>query len=74
MACLSKPVKPADLLASVELATRRHRQYRQAAADAAASRQALEDRKVIERAKGAVMKRLGLVEEEAYRRVQRVAS
>jgi len=74
MACLSKPVKPADLLASVELATRRHRQLLKVAAEAASWKQALEDRKAIERAKGAVMKRLGLEEEEPYRRLQRVAS
>jgi hypothetical protein len=34
-------------------------------------RQALEDRKLVERAKGAVMKRLGVGEEEAYLRMKR---
>jgi response regulator NasT len=37
-------------------------------------RQALEDRKVIERAKGALMRRAGLDEPEAFRRLQRLAS
>jgi response regulator NasT len=37
-------------------------------------RQALEDRKRVERAKGAVMKRLDVGEEEAYLRMKRLAS
>ena len=36
--------------------------------------QALEDRKVIERAKGAAMKRLGVDERAAYRRLRQLAS
>jgi response regulator NasT len=37
-------------------------------------RQALEDRKLIERAKGAVTRRCGVNEGEAYRRMRKVAS
>ena len=37
-------------------------------------RQALEDRKVVERAKGAVMRRLGLGEDEAFRRLRKLAN
>lgn len=37
-------------------------------------RQALEDHKVIERAKGVLMKELGLTEAEAFRRLQKAAS
>jgi response regulator NasT len=36
-------------------------------------RQALEDRKIIERAKGLLMKRAGLDEPEAFRRLQKLA-
>ena len=36
-------------------------------------RQALEDRKLIERAKGVLMKQAGLDEEEAFLRLQRLA-
>jgi len=74
MACLAKPVKPVDLLAAVELAMRRFSQFQRVAQEAASLRQALEDRKAIERAKGNVMKRLRVDEDEAYRRLQRVAS
>ena len=37
-------------------------------------RQALEDRKLVERAKGVVMRRLAVDEEDAFRRLQKVAS
>ena len=37
-------------------------------------RQALEDRKTIERAKGVLMKKAGLDEQAAFRRLQKVAS
>ena len=37
-------------------------------------RQALEDRKLIERAKGALMRRLRVDEEEAFRRLRQAAS
>jgi response regulator NasT len=37
-------------------------------------RQALEDRKIIEWAKGALMKELGLSEAEAFRRLPKTAS
>ena len=41
---------------------------------AADLRQALEDRKQIEKAKGVLMKRAGLDEEQAFRRLQKLAS
>ncbi|MFN9196473.1 MAG: ANTAR domain-containing response regulator, partial [Planctomycetaceae bacterium] len=37
-------------------------------------RQALADRKVIERAKGVLMNRTGMTEPEAFRRLQKLAS
>jgi two-component system, response regulator PdtaR len=37
-------------------------------------RQALEDRKVVERAKGILMKRAGLEEQDAFRRLQLLSS
>jgi response regulator NasT len=74
MAYLVKPIKPVDLQAAITLAVQRFEQFRKLRADAAGLRQALEDRKVIERAKGALMQRLGLSEEECYRRLQKMAS
>jgi AmiR/NasT family two-component response regulator len=74
MAYLVKPVKPADLQAALMLAVLRFEQYQRVRAEAAGLRQALEDRKLIEQAKGAVMQRLRLNEAESYQRMRKLAS
>jgi response regulator NasT len=74
MAYLAKPVKPVDLQAAVRLATLRFGHFLALSKEASDLRQALDDRKVIERAKGAVMRRLGVDEAEAYRRLRSLAS
>jgi response regulator NasT len=74
MACLAKPVGQAQLAAAVAVAMACFRRYQQVKQEAANLRQALDDRKVIERAKGALMKRLGLGENEAFSRVRQLAS
>jgi len=74
MAYLAKPVKPVDLLAAVRLAMLRFEHFQALARESADLRQALEDRKVIERAKGSVMKRVGTDEEEAFRLLRKLAS
>jgi response regulator NasT len=74
MAYLVKPVKQADVESAIRLAMLRFDQYQTLHKEAASLRQALEDRKVIERAKGAVMKRLGVDEAEAFRRIKKLAS
>jgi two-component system, response regulator PdtaR len=70
---LVKPIKQADLAPVIGLAMRRFEQFEALRQEAADLRQALEDRKVIERAKGALMKRAGLDEAEAFRRLQKLA-
>jgi response regulator NasT len=74
MAFLTKPIKPVDLEVSIKLAMLRFGHFQALRQEAASLRQALEDRKLIERAKGAVMKRVGVDEEEAFRRLRRLAS
>ena len=74
MAYLVKPVKQADLEPAIGLALRRFEQFQALRREAADLRQALEDRKVIERAKGVLMKELGLGEAEAFRRLQKTAT
>ena len=71
---LVKPVKAADLGPTIALAMRRFEQFQALQQEAADLRQALEDRKVIERAKGILMKRSRLDEQEAFRRLQKLAS
>lgn len=74
MAYLSKPAKRVDLEAAITLAMLRFEQLRQLSKEAADLRQALEDRKRVERAKGIVMKRLNVDEQEAFRRLKKMAS
>jgi two-component system, response regulator PdtaR len=71
---LVKPIKQADLGPVIALALRRFEQFEALRREAADLRQALEDRKVIERAKGLLMKKAQLDEQEAFRRLQKLAS
>lgn len=74
MAYLVKPIKQADLEPAIALAICRFRQFEAVRQEARDLRQALEDRKLIERAKGILMKRTGLDEPDAFRRMQKLAS
>ena len=74
MAYLVKPVKPADLQAAIRLAVLRFEQYQRVRAEADGLRQALDDRKAIEQAKGIVMRRLRLDEPTAYHRLRQLSS
>ena len=71
---LVKPIKQTDLGPVIALATWRFEEFQALRQEAADLRQALEDRKAIERAKGILMKRTGLDEQEAFRRLQQMAS
>ncbi len=73
MAYLVKPIKQTDLAPTIGLAMRRFEQFEALRREASDLRQALEDRKIIERAKGILMKELSLGEAEAFRRLQRGA-
>lgn len=73
LAFLSKPVSPSALDASVRLASSRARELAAARGEAASARESLEQRKVIERAKGLLMRRTGSTEQEAYRILQRTS-
>lgn len=73
MAYLIKPIKQAHLEPAIALAMKRFDQFQALRKEAADLRQALDDRKVIERAKGMLMKQAKLSEEEAFRRMQKMA-
>ncbi len=70
-AYLMKPVAAEDLHPAITLALTRFRQFQALRHEVDDLRGALEARKVIERAKGILMRRLGLSEDEAFRRLQR---
>jgi two-component system, response regulator PdtaR len=74
LAYLVKPVKDQDLAPAIAIAVERFREIQALRKEAADWKQALEDRKLIERAKGIIMKRAGLDEAEAFRRLQTLAS
>ena len=74
MAYLLKPVREGDLRNAIYLAMVRFEQFQKLIKEAANLRQAMEDRKLIERAKGILMKRARVDEPEAFRRLQRLAS
>ncbi|MGH2454226.1 MAG: ANTAR domain-containing response regulator [bacterium] len=70
MGYLMKPLRETDLAPAIEVALARFRDLRSMAAEITDLQEDLETRKLVERAKGALMDRLGLSEEEAYRRIQ----
>ena len=74
LAYLVKPIKQADLEPAIAIAMRRFQQFEALRKESSDLRQALEDRKVIERAKGVLMKKAGLDEQAAFRRLQKLAS
>jgi response regulator NasT len=74
MAYLVKPIKQSDLAPTIMIAVRRFEQFEALRKEASDLRQALSDRKVIEKAKGILMKKTGLDEADAFRRLQNVAS
>jgi response regulator NasT len=73
LAYLVKPIKQADLEPAIAIAMRRFDEFQSLRQDAADLRQALEDRKIIERAKVIFMKKTGLDEPEAFQRLQKLA-
>lgn len=74
LAYLVKPIKQSDLEPAIAIAMRRFDQFQELRKEAADAKQALVDRKLIERAKGVLMKRAGLDEHAAFRRMQKLAS
>lgn len=74
MGYLVKPVKQADLAPTIAISVHRFEQFKTLRQEASDLRHALADRKVIERAKGILMKKGKLDEPEAFRRLQKLAS
>ena len=72
-AYLTKPVDTRELQAALVLSATRHREFEQLEAEVDRAQQALEDRKLVERAKGLLMSALGLSEQDAFRRLQTTA-
>ena len=73
IAFLAKPAPARVIDSTVRLAARRARDLVKARRDASDARRDLENRKIIERAKGILMRRTGSSEQEAYRILQRTS-
>jgi response regulator NasT len=73
MAYVVKPFTISDLVPAIEIAISRHSQMRSLAVEVADLHDRLETRKVIDRAKGILMKALNLTEPEAFSWIQRAA-
>jgi two-component system, response regulator PdtaR len=72
-AYLTKPVDSRELEAALALAAARHAEFQALEAEVDRAQQALEDRKIVERAKGLLMSALNLSEQDAFRRLQLTA-
>jgi response regulator NasT len=72
-AYLTKPIDTRELEAAIKLAAARHAEFEALEAEVSKAQQALEDRKLVERAKGLLMSALKLSEQDAFRRLQLTA-
>jgi response regulator NasT len=70
---LTKPVRPEQLGPTLHVALHRFRELEAIRQENEQLRRKLESRKLVERAKGILMTRLGLSEPEAFRRIQKTA-
>ena len=73
MAYVVKPFTIGDLVPAIEIAISRHSQMKSLAEEVADLHDRLETRKIIDRAKGILMKALNLSEPEAFSWIQRAA-
>lgn len=70
---LAKPLRPEELGPTLDLAVHRFRELEAVRRENDILKRKLESRKLVERAKGILMTRLGLSEPEAFRRIQKTA-
>jgi two-component system, response regulator PdtaR len=70
---LVKPVSDEQLVPAITVARERFAQFTQLHEDVSDLREALEARKLVDRARGILMQRRKMTEEEAYRQLQKVS-
>ncbi len=73
MAYVVKPFSISDLVPAIEIAVSRHREQKALQGEVSNLQERLETRKVIDRAKGILMKTLNLSEPESFSWIQRTA-
>lgn len=70
---LVKPWRQSELKPAIEIALARFQEYCEIESKAKDLEDRLETRKVVERAKGLLMEKQGLTEQEAFRRIQKLS-
>jgi response regulator NasT len=73
LAFLAKPLRQEELGPALDLAVSRFQDLQAARKENEALKRKLESRKLVDRAKGLLIRRFGLSEPEAYRRIQKTA-
>ncbi len=73
VAYLLKPFGEADLAPAIEIALARFQEMKALAQEVADLKDALETRKLVDRAKGLLMDKQGLTEAEAFRKIQKMS-
>ena len=73
MGYIVKPFREAELVPAIELALARFREFRALEKQLGDTREVLETRKAVERAKGVLMDAQGLREAEAFRKIQKLS-
>ncbi len=73
MAYIVKPFHEADLAPAIEVALRRWEEFRTLEREVEDLKEALETRKLVDRAKGILMDTQGLSEADAFRRIQKTS-
>ncbi|MCL6630920.1 MAG: response regulator [Armatimonadetes bacterium] len=69
-AYLVKPFKEADLMPAIEIAISRYREFEALETEVGSLQEKLETRKLVERAKGILMDKRGMKEQDAFRWIQ----
>ena len=73
MGYIVKPFREAELVPAIELALARFREFHALEKELGDTREVLETRKLVERAKGVLMDSQGLREAEAFRKIQKLS-
>ncbi|HID64622.1 MAG TPA: response regulator [Anaerolineae bacterium] len=70
---ITKPMRESDLTPAIEVAMARFSEFRALEREVGDLKQALETRKLVDRAKGILMDTQGLTEAEAFRKIQKMS-
>ncbi|WDV45103.1 response regulator [Clostridiaceae bacterium M8S5] len=73
MGYLVKPINDRSLLPAIEIALSKSKQIESIKKDALKAKKQVEDRKIIEKAKGVLIDTYGLTEESAYNRIRKLS-